>query len=176
MKANKQKWKELAHYIMANDPANPSYREVVQLYPGFKAIKNHEPAHRAYLKGRHFLARKLSERNRHQTGIEIHPGAELGDNIFIDHGMGVVIGETAIVGDRVKMYHGVTLGGLHGHAGEKRHPTIEHDVEIGAHAILLGDITIGHHSKIGAGAVVLEEVPPYSTVVGVPGRVIHRHK
>lgn len=170
---NKKIWKELAEFIMKADPANPSYREVVQLYPGYKALVAHEKAHALYQEGKFFKARKLSERNRLETGIEIHPGAQLGRNIFIDHGMGVVIGETAVVGDRVKMYHGVTLGGLHGKAGDKRHPTVEHDVEIGAHAVILGDVTIGRHSKIGAGAVVVKDVPPYSTVVGVPGRIIH---
>ena len=170
----RKKRKELAHYIMKLDPVGPSYREVVSLYPGYKAIVSHERAHRAYLEGKTFLARKISERNRHLTGIEIHPGAQLGDNIFIDHGVGVVIGETANVGDRVKMYHGVTLGGIGGGPGIKRHPTVEHDVVIGAHAVLLGDITIGHHAKIGAGAVVLNDVPPYSTVVGVPGKIINK--
>ncbi len=165
------KWDRLAEFIMASDPAAPSRKEV-ELYPGYQAIKGHEKAHQLYLKGQRYLARKVSERNRRRTGIEIHPGATIGENVFIDHGMGVVIGETAIVGDRVKMYHGVTLGGMSGSKGTKRHPTIEHDVEIGAHAIILGDVTIGHHSKIGAGAVVLRDIPPHTTAVGVPVRVI----
>lgn len=167
---------ELAQYIYEHDPAATSPKEVMDLYPGFKAIANHLQAHALYLEGEFYEARKLSEISRTATGIEIHPGARLGKNIFIDHGMGVVIGETAILGDRVKLYHGVTLGGTGNEKGSKRHPTIQHDVEIGANATLLGNITIGHHAKVGAGAVVLKDVPPYATAVGVPARIILHDK
>lgn len=167
---------DLAKYIYENDPAATSWQEVYDLYPGFKAVANHFEAHRLYREGEVYQARKLSEKSRHQTGIEIHPGATLGNNIFIDHGMGVVIGETAIVGDNVKMYHGVTLGGTGNEKGRKRHPTIQSDVEIGSNATLLGNITIGHHAKVGAGAVVLKDVPPYATAVGVPARIILHDK
>lgn len=168
------KWIDLAEYIFRQDPAATSWEEVYELYPGFKAVRDHSTAHRLYLEGKKYEARKLSEDSRFHTGIEIHPGAQLGDYIFIDHGMGVVIGETAQIGDRVKIYHGVTLGGTGKEKGAKRHPTIENDVEIGTGATLLGDIRIGHHSKIGARSVVLTDVPPYSTAVGAPARII-RH-
>lgn len=167
---------ELAQYIYENDPAATSVEEVTDLYPGFKAVKNHLEAHKLYLEGEIYEARKLSEVSRTETGIEIHPGAKLGKKIFIDHGMGVVIGETAILGDRAKLYHGVTLGGTGNEKGKKRHPTIQHDVEIGANATLLGNITVGHHAKIGGGAVVLKDVPPYATAVGVPARIILHDK
>ncbi|XJS10450.1 serine O-acetyltransferase EpsC [Aerococcaceae bacterium WGS1372] len=166
----------LAKFIYERDPAATSWQEVYDLYPGFKAVANHFEAHRLYKEGDVYEARKLSEQSRTQTGIEIHPGAQIGENLFIDHGMGVVIGETAIVGDNVKMYHGVTLGGTGSEKGRKRHPTIQDDVEIGANATLLGNITIGHHAKVGAGAVVLVDVPPYATAVGVPARIILHDK
>lgn len=166
------KWVDHAKYIYRIDPAASSWKEVYELYPGFKAIRNHEIAHALYLEGKKYQARKLAESSRRETGIEIHPGAKLGEDIFIDHGLGVVIGETAVVGNRVRMYHGVTLGGTGYNKGAKRHPTIGHDAEIGAHAIILGDIQIGHHAKIGAGAVVMEDVPPYGTAVGSPARII----
>lgn len=166
----------LAKYIYENDPAATSWQEVYDLYPGFKAVMNHHAAHQLYKKGEVYEARKLSEQSRTRTGIEIHPGAQIGDNLFIDHGMGVVVGETAIVGNNVKMYHGVTLGGTGNEKGRKRHPTIQDDVEIGANATLLGNITIGHHAKIGAGAVVINDVPPYATAVGMPARIILHDK
>lgn len=167
---------QLAKYIAKNDPAATGVWSTFFLYPGVKAYARHFKAHWAYKKGLKGLARFLSERTRNITNIEIHPGAQLGDNVFIDHGTGVVIGETAIIGDRVTMYHGITLGGTGKESGVKRHPTIEHDVVIGASAIILGDVTIGHHSKIGANAYVDRDVPPYSTAVGMPARIILHDK
>lgn len=166
----------LAKFIYEKDPAATSWQEVYDLYPGFKAVMDHHEAHRLYQAGELYEARKLSELSRKETGIEIHPGAQLGEDIFIDHGMGVVIGETAIVGDRVKLYHGVTLGGTGSEKGLKRHPSIHPDAEIGANATLLGNITVGHHAKVGSGAVVLHDVPPYATAVGVPARIILHDK
>lgn len=171
-----EKAQALAQHIYEQDAAATSVEEVADLYPGYKAVMNHYQAHQLYLDGELYEARKISEISRSETGIEIHPGAQLGDNIFIDHGMGVVIGETAVVGDRVKMYHGVILGGTGNEKGVKRHPTIEHDVEIGTNASILGDITIDHHAKIGAGAVVLKDVPAYATAVGVPARIVLKDK
>lgn len=167
-----KKWHMEATFIYEQDPSCQSVWEAFFLFPSIKALKKHQRAHHHYLKKRYTYARWLSERAKFQTGIEIHPGASIGDNLFIDHGMGVVIGETAIIGDRVKLYHGVTLGGTGKDKGVKRHPTVENDVEIGARATVLGNITIGHHSKVGAGAVVLADVPPYSTAVGMPARII----
>jgi len=164
--------KKLAERIFEYDPACQSIWEAFFLYPATKAYSGHLKAHHHYKKGRLIYARFISERVRHKTGIEIHPGATLGEQVFIDHGAGVVIGETAILGDRVKMYHGVTLGGTGKEKGVKRHPTIEHDVEIGAGAIILGDVVIGHHSKVGAGAFVNRDVPSYATAVGVPAKII----
>jgi serine O-acetyltransferase len=130
-------------------------------------------AHKLYIKKRYFLARLISQRGSRKTGIEIHPGAQIGEGFFIDHGHGVIIGETAIIGDNVTLYQGVTLGGTGKEQG-KRHPTIGNNVMISAGAKVLGSFTIGDNSKIGAGSVVLSEVPPGSTVVGVPGRVVKR--
>lgn len=169
------KWLRVAEEIYHRDPAATCPREVYDLYPGLQALRNHEVAHLLYQDGEKVEARRVAEQSRHETGIEIHPGAQLADSVFIDHGMGVVIGETAIVGEHVKMYHGVTLGGTGAEKNSKRHPTIEDHVEIGAHAIILGDVTIGHHAKIGAGAVVLKDVPPYATAVGVPARIIEKN-
>lgn len=163
---------QLAKHIYQNDPAARGVWSTFFLYPGVVAYSRHFKAHYFYQKGFKNFARFLSERTRKKTNIEIHPGAQLGDNVFIDHGTGVVIGETAIVGDRVKLYHGVTLGGTGKEKGAKRHPTIENDVEIGAGAIILGDVTIGHHSKVGAGAYVNRDVPAYATAVGIPARII----
>lgn len=175
MKPNKNsKRYRLAEYTYQQDAAAQSIEEVYYLYPSIQALVRHERAHRHYLKGRSFFARKLAEQSRCLTGIEIHPGAEIAEPIFIDHGMGVVIGETAKIGPRVTIYHGVTLGGTGKEKGIKRHPTVEHDVVIGAGATILGDVTLGHHCKIGAGAVVLTDVPPYATAVGVPARIIRR--
>lgn len=166
----------LAKRIYEIDPGCNSVLEAYLLFPGVKAVSRHVRAHDHYKKGNITYARYISERTKVKTGIEIHPGAEVGKDIFIDHGPGVVIGETSIVGDRVKMYHGVTLGGTGKEKGVKRHPTVEHDVEIGANAIILGDITIGHHSKVGAGAFVNKDVPPYATAVGVPAKIILHDK
>ncbi|AEA01136.1 putative serine O-acetyltransferase [Aerococcus sp. Group 1] len=174
--ASENKWVRLSKIIYDNDPAAHSWQEVYDLYPSIKALRAHEQAHHYYNNGDYYLARQLAEEARKETGIEIHPGAKLSDTVFIDHGMGVVIGETAIISDNVKLFHGVTLGGVGNEKGCKRHPTIQDHVEIGAGAKLLGNITIGHHSKIGANAVVLEDVPPYATAVGMPARIILHDK
>ncbi len=162
--------KEEINVIKERDPAIKSDIEVL-LYPSFVAIRKYRIAHKLYKKGHYFLARWISQRTARKTGIEIHPGARIGKGLFIDHGHGVVIGETAIIGDNVTIYQGVTLGGTGKEKG-KRHPTLEDNVMISAGAKILGSFTIGENSKIGAGSVVLEEVPPNSTVVGVPGRVV----
>lgn len=159
--------------VKARDPAASSSLEVLLLYPGLKAIRMHRRAHRHYKKGRFFLARWISQRAVKKTGIEIHPGAELGRRVFIDHGTGVVIGETAQIGDDVTIYQGVTLGGTGKDCG-KRHPTIGSNVLIGAGAKVLGPFRVGDNSNIAAGAVVLAEIPPNSTAVGVPARVVRR--
>lgn len=164
--------KEEIEIIRERDPAIKSNWEVL-LYPSFKAIIRYRIAHKLYLKKHYFLARWYSQRTVRKTGIEIHPGATIGKGLFIDHGHGVVIGETAIVGDNVTLYQGVTLGGTGKETG-KRHPTVGDNVMISAGAKILGSFTIGENSKIGAGSVVLSEVPPNSTVVGVPGRVVKR--
>ena len=158
--------------IRERDPAIHSNMEVF-LYPSFKAMIYYRVAHKQYVKGHYFLARLISQRAVRKTGIEIHPGAQIGKGFFIDHGTGVVIGETAIIGDNVTLYQGVTLGGT-GKEHGKRHPTIGNNVMISTGAKVLGSFKIGDNSKIGAGSVVLEEVPPNSTVVGVPGRVVKR--
>mgnify|MGYP000293518843 CR=1 FL=1 len=156
--------------IKDRDPAIKSDKEVY-LYPSFKAILKYRKAHKLYLKGEYYKARKISQKTARQTGIEIHPGATIGKGFFIDHGSGVIIGETAIVGDNVTLYQGVTLGGTGKETG-KRHPTIGDNVMISAGAKIIGSFTVGENSKIGAGSVVLKEVPPNCTVVGVPGRVV----
>lgn len=165
-----QYFKEEAAIIRERDPAIKSDWEVL-LYPSFWAIRKYRKAHKLYLKGHFFLARWISQRCARKTGIEIHPGAQIGKGLFIDHGKGVVIGETAIIGDNVTLYQGVTLGGTGKETG-KRHPTLEDNVMVSVGAKVLGSFTIGENSKIGAGSVVLKEVPPNSTVVGVPGRVV----
>lgn len=158
--------------IRERDPAINSPAEVF-LYPCFWAVLWYRLAHRLYLKKRYFAARMISQCTARRTGIEIHPGAKIGKGFFIDHGHGVVIGETAEIGDNVTLYQGVTLGGT-GKEHGKRHPTIGNNVMISAGAKVLGSITIGDNCKIGAGSVVLKPVPPNSTVVGVPGRVVKR--
>lgn len=163
-------FKEQAAVIRERDPAIKSNIEVF-LYPCYKAIKSYRKAHKLYEKGHYVRARWISQRTARKTGIEIHPGAKIGKGLFIDHGHGVVIGETTIIGDNVTIYQGVTLGGTGKETG-KRHPTIEDNVMISVGAKILGSFTIGENSKIGAGSVVLEEVPPNSTVVGVPGIVV----
>lgn len=162
--------KESIEVIKDRDPAMKADREVF-LYPCFWAIWKYRKAHKYYLKGKFYKARKISQRAAKRTGIEIHPGAQIGKGFFIDHGRGVVIGETTIIGDNVTLYQGVTLGGTGKEQG-KRHPTIGDNVMISTGAKVLGSFTIGAGSKIGAGSVVLEEVPPNSTVVGIPGRVV----
>ncbi len=164
--------KEEIAIIKERDPAMHSKWEVL-LYPSFKAIMSYRMAHKLYSKKHYFLARWISQRAARKTGIEIHPGAQIGHGLFIDHGHGVIIGETAIIGNHVTIYQGVTLGGTGKECG-KRHPTVEDNVMISAGAKVLGSFTIGAGSKIGAGSVVLSEVPPNSTVVGVPGRVVKR--
>ncbi len=159
--------------ILARDPAAKSKLEVLLCYPGLRAIRAHRRAHRAYERGHIVWARIISQRSRHRTGIEIHPGAVIGEGFFIDHGDGVVIGETTIIGDNVTLYQGVTLGGTGKETG-KRHPTIGNGVTIGAGAKVLGPITIGDNCKIGAGSIVLKDVPPNCTVVGNPGRIVHK--
>ncbi|BCJ93330.1 serine acetyltransferase [Anaerocolumna cellulosilytica] len=164
--------KEEMKIIKERDPAIKTPWEVF-LYPSFRAILRYRIAHKLYQSKHYFLARWFSQRTVRKTGIEIHPGATIGKGLFIDHGHGVVIGETAILGDNVTLYQGVTLGGTGKESG-KRHPTIGNNVMISAGAKVLGSFTVGENSKIGAGSVVLSEIPPNSTVVGVPGRVVKR--
>lgn len=165
--------REEIRIVRERDPAIHSSMEVF-LYPSFKAMMYYRVAHILYENGHFFWARWLSQKAVRKTGIEIHPGAKIGKGFFIDHGNGVIIGETAIVGDNVTLYQGVTLGGT-GKEHGKRHPTIGNNVMISAGAKVLGSFTIGDNSKIGAGSVVLSEVPPGSTVVGVPGRIVKRN-
>ena len=165
--------KEEVRLIRERDPAIHSSMEVF-LYPSFRAMLHYRVAHKLYLSGHYFLARWISQRAVRKTGIEIHPGAKIGKGFFIDHGNGVIIGETAEIGNNVTLYQGVTLGGTGKEQG-KRHPTVKDNVMISAGAKVLGSFTIGENSKIGAGSVVLSAVPPNSTVVGVPGRVVRRY-
>lgn len=162
--------KEEIAAVFQRDPAARNVFEVICCYPGFHAIIGHRINHFLYNHRLYFLARLLSQINRFLTGIEIHPGAKIGRRFFIDHGMGVVIGETTEIGDDVTIYQGVTLGGTGKEKG-KRHPTIGNNVMIGAGAKVLGSFKVGDNAKIGAGAVVHREVPPNTTVVGVPGKV-----
>ena len=157
----------------AYDPAARSALEVLLLYPGVKAIAFHRLAHSLYRIRLFFLARLVGEFSRFLTGIDIHPGAKVGKRVIIDHGMGTVIGETAEIGDDVIIYQGVTLGGTQLDK-VKRHPTLECNVVVGAGAKVLGNITVGRGSRIGANSVVIEPVPPFSTVVGIPGKIIPR--
>ncbi len=154
----------------AKDPAAKGFLEILLLYPGLHALIHYRIAHFFYNIHLFFIARFISQTSRFFTGIEIHPGAKIGNRFFIDHGMGVVIGETAIIGDDVLLYQAVTLGGT-GLIKGKRHPTIGNNVVVGAGAKVLGNITIGDNSYIGSNAVVIKDVPPNSTVVGVPGRI-----
>lgn len=162
--------KEEFQVIRERDPAIKTPMEVL-LYPSFRVMLSYRRAHKHYLKGHYFWARLISQRAVRKTGIEIHPGATIGKGFFIDHGSGVIIGETAIVGDNVTLYQGVTLGGTGKETG-KRHPTIGDNVMISAGAKIIGSFTVGENSKIGAGSVVLKEVPPNCTVVGVPGHIV----
>lgn len=157
--------------IFREDPAAKSVLEIILCYPGLHAVLMHRVAHWLYQKKVPFFPRLISQISRFLTGIEIHPGARIGRRFFIDHGMGVVIGETSEVGDDVLIYQGVTLGGTGNEQG-KRHPTIGNNVVIGTGAKVLGSIRVGNHVKIGAGSVVVRTVPDYSTVVGIPGRVV----
>ncbi|MCK8101599.1 serine O-acetyltransferase [Bacillus sp. 2CMS4F] len=157
--------------VFDQDPAARSYFEVILTYSGLHAIWAHRIAHALYKRKFYFLARLISQVSRFFTGIEIHPGATIGRRFFIDHGMGVVIGETCEIGNNVTVFQGVTLGGTGKERG-KRHPTIKDDALIATGAKVLGSITVGEGSKIGAGSVVLHDVPDYSTVVGIPGRVV----
>lgn len=157
--------------IKEKDPAAKSTLEIILLYQGFHALILHRLAHKLYKLKVPFLPRLISQFSRFITGIEIHPGATIGKNFFIDHGMGVVIGETAIIGDNCLLYQGVTLGGTGKEKG-KRHPTIGNNVTLGAGAILLGNITIGDNSNVGAGSVVIKSAKENSTLVGVPARVV----
>lgn len=168
-------WRRDLQAARDRDPAARSTLEVALLYPGVHAVWMHRIAHRLWKRNHRFAARLISQFTRNRTGIEIHPGATLGSGLFIDHGMGVVIGETAVVGENVTLYHGVTLGGTTLEKG-KRHPTIGDRVIIGAGAKVLGAIDVGEDSRIGANAVVVRPVPANSVVVGVPGQIVSRSR
>jgi serine O-acetyltransferase len=163
--------KEEIRSIMERDPAVKNPWEVYFLYPSFKAMRAYRRAHWFYLRGHYFIARMISQRSRRKTGIEIHPGATIGKGLFIDHGCGVVIGETTEIGDNCTIYQGATLGGTGKDTG-KRHPTLGNNVMVGAGAKVLGPFYVGDNSKIAANSVVLKEVPPNSTAVGVPARIV----
>lgn len=167
-------WKDDVKTVLERDPAPKSFSEALMFSPGLHAILIHRVSHRMYLKGEYKIARLLNYWGRVLTGADVHPGATIGQGFFIDHATGVVIGETSIIGDHVSIFQGVTLGGV-STSKEKRHPTIEDNVIIGAGATVLGDIIIGKNSKIGAGSVVVKDVPPNSTVVGVPGKVVRKN-
>lgn len=164
-------FRETVKSFMEHDPAARNPVEIVLLYPGFKALRSHKRANWFYRHNMPFIARYISQQTAHKTGIEIHPAAKIGRRVCIDHGHGIVIGETTEIGDDVMIYQGVTLGGTGKDVG-KRHPTIENGVMIGAGAKVLGPITIGKNAKVAAGAVVVKDVEPNSTVVGVPGEVV----
>lgn len=166
-------WKEDIAAVMARDPAAKGKLEILLCYPGIKALRSHRLANMLYRHGHTLLARIISQRCKRKTGIEIHPGATIGHRLFIDHGAGVVIGETAEIGDDVTLYQGVTLGGT-GKEHGKRHPTLGNGVIVGAGAKVLGPITLGNNVKVGAGAIVLKPVPDGCTVVGNPGRIVRR--
>jgi serine O-acetyltransferase len=163
--------KEDVKVVFERDPAVRSVAEIWFCYPGFHALLLHRMAHALWKRKIYFFARLISHLGRFLSGIEIHPGAKIGKGFFIDHGMGVVIGETAEIGDNCTLYHGVTLGGT-SWAKEKRHPTLGNNVVVGSGAKILGPFTVGDNSKIGSNSVVVKEVPPNSTVVGVPGRIV----
>lgn len=169
-----KRMKEDMDTVFTQDPAARTYIEVFLTYSGLHAIWLHRIAHRFYRWKMFFIARAISQISRFFTGIEIHPGAIIGRRFFIDHGMGVVIGETCEIGNDVTIYQGVTLGGT-GHEKGKRHPTVEDHALIATGAKVLGSITIGEYSKIGGGSVVLKDVPSHSTVVGIPGRVVKQN-
>ena len=165
---------EDARNIQRKDPAARSVLEVMLLYPGFHILVYHRIAHWLYEHKHFFLARWVSQHGRHRTGIEIHPGATIGKCLFIDHGMGIVFGETCEIGDNCTIYHGVTLGGTGKDTG-KRHPTLGNNVLVGCGAKVLGPLTIADNCKIAAGAVVLTDIPENSTAVGIPARIVRRH-
>ena len=157
--------------VLERDPAARNKWEVFFLYSGFKAVRSHRRAHWFFNHNMKFIARWISQSSRHRTGIEIHPGAQIGSGLFIDHGMGVVIGETTVIGDNCTIYQNVTLGGTGKDTG-KRHPTLGNNVLVGSGAKVLGPFTVGDNARIAAGAVVLREVPPNATAVGVPARIV----
>lgn len=165
--------REDVNAVLERDPAARNFAEVLLLYPGVAAVMWHRLSHFLYNHNLKFLARWISQAVRFWTGIEIHPGAQIGRRFFIDHGMGVIIGETTVIGDDCTIYQGVTLGGTGKDTG-KRHPTLGNNVMVGSGAKILGPFTVGDNSKIAAGAVVLSEVPPDSTCVGVPARIVKR--
>ena len=163
--------RELIAAYQARDPAARTAIELVLLYPGIRAVLDYRRAHKLYKKGHFFLARWISQSSRKATGIEIHPGATIGRRLVIDHGMGVVVGETSVIGDDVILYQGVTLGGTGKQTG-KRHPTIGNNVLIGSGAKILGPFKVGDNSRIASNAVVLKEIPDNATAVGVPARIV----
>ena len=163
--------RETIEAYKARDPAARSTFQILFLYPGVKAVRSHRKAHWCYERGLYFPARLISQWSRHRTGIEIHPGAKIGKRLVIDHGMGIVIGETAEIGDDCLIYHGVTLGGTGKDVG-KRHPTIGNNVMIATGAKVLGPFKVGDGARIAANAVVLQEIPPNATAVGAPARVV----
>ena len=167
-------WKTDLQAVLDRDPAARSKWEVIFCYPGFRAVRRHRLAHWFFVHGHPIITRRIADRTRRQTGIDIHPGATIGEGLFIDHGTGVVIGETSVIGNNCTLFQNATLGGTGKETG-KRHPTLEDDVMVCAGAKVLGPFTVGKGSKIGAGAVVLSEVPPNCTVVGVPGRIVRRN-
>ncbi len=160
--------------VMDRDPAARNRLEVFFLYSGYKAVRSHRRANWFFRHNMKFIARFISQRSRHKTGIEIHPGATIGKGLFIDHGMGVVIGETTEIGENCTLYQGVTLGGTGKDTG-KRHPTLGNNVLVGCGARVLGPFKVGDNARIAAGAVVLNEIPPDSTAVGVPAQVVKMH-
>lgn len=174
-KKNKGSLSELLRTYMENDPAAPSMISVLINYPGVHAVGLHRIAHFLYKKRRYFLARFISQFGRFITGIEIHPGAQIGKNLFIDHGMGIVIGETTEIGDNCILFHQVTLGGTGKDKG-KRHPTLGNRVMVSAGAKIVGPVTLGDGVKIGANAVVLKSIPAGATAVGIPARVVEKKK
>jgi serine O-acetyltransferase len=165
---------EDAKNILDKDPAAKSLAQIIFQYPGFKALLWHRIAHKAYKSGRWYIAGMISQHSRKITGIEIHPGAKIGKRLFIDHGMGVVIGETAIIGDDVTIYHGVTLGGVGGNKNQRRHPIVGDRVLIGAGAKILGPVLVQKGAKIGANSVVLTDIPVNATAVGSPARIVEK--
>lgn len=169
-----KRMKEDMDVVFEQDPAARTYFEVFFTYSGLHAVWAYRISHRFYKWKLYFIARAISQIARFLTGIEIHPGAKIGKRFFIDHGMGVVVGETCEIGDDVTIYQGVTLGGT-GHEKGKRHPTIKNNALIATGAKILGNITIGEHSKVGGGSVVLKDVPDHSTVVGIPGRIVKQN-